>query len=195
MSNRREWTKEEIIFIIENYKKLGVKYCAEKLKRSKQSIYIKMNSIDFKEYRICPSCGDNIEYLSKGGYVSAIKNNSKCRRCISKLTGFTDRYATQGQNSGKDNAFYGKKHSQETKDIISDLAINRDWSHHRTDEFRKSQRDKSLIYFNNNEHKSVVEFWRDKYDEETVKQREEEWKSQLPKDKSFGLVSNLPTIG
>ncbi len=70
--------------------------------------------------RLCPNCGKEISYQSNNSLNLANKNKSSCRKCASLATGFTDRYATKGKNTGKDNNFYGKKHSKETKNILSE---------------------------------------------------------------------------
>lgn len=72
--------------------------------------------------RICPQCKNIISYKSLGGYLASNKNNSKCRKCASKNTGFTQRFATLGQNIGKNNI--RTKYFIDTNSYIRDFNIN-----------------------------------------------------------------------
>lgn len=65
--------------------------------------------------RECPNCHEIIVYKSKSGLWLANKNQSVCRKCASIKSGFIDRFATKGKNCGKDNPFFGKKHTEENK--------------------------------------------------------------------------------
>lgn len=81
--------------------------------------------METKWTRLCPKCGKEIIHKTKYGRDRLDKLNKSCRSCAateankkgrSKM--FVTRYATKGKNCGKDNAFFGKKHTEETKNKI-----------------------------------------------------------------------------
>lgn len=130
--------------------------------------------------RNCPQCNSLIVYQSNSGFWLGKKKNSKCRKCSSKDSGFIDRYATKGKNTGSDNAFFGQNHSAETIEKIKD----RDGSAYRTDEFREKMSkvtsgDKNPMYG-----KTIYEIWVEKYGEEEAKQKELDRKEKLSKASS-----------
>jgi hypothetical protein len=61
----------------------------------------KAMSVFFKK---CPSCGNTQYYKRKNALVSAIKKNKVCVKC---------------GHAGEKNSMFGKKHSEETKNVIS----------------------------------------------------------------------------
>jgi len=63
----------------------------------------------------CPQCNEEQTYCNKQALKSAINKNSNCKKCASKKSGFIERYATLGKNTGIDNAFFGKSHTEEYK--------------------------------------------------------------------------------
>lgn len=65
--------------------------------------------------RICPSCGTKLVYKSYNTHHYANKHNQRCKRC---------------SLIGENNPFYGKRHSEETRKIISEKASNQ--INHRT---------------------------------------------------------------
>ncbi len=48
----KEWTEDEELFLIENYSKYGVKFCSDKLKRSKNAIRLRSKKLDIKWGRV-----------------------------------------------------------------------------------------------------------------------------------------------
>ena len=72
----------------------------------------------------CTDCGKEQIYGAKSSLKYAIKHNKICSSCRAKER--ANRYEEKTSNSkrqrgkrtGKDNPFYGKKHSSETKEII-----------------------------------------------------------------------------
>ena len=72
--------------------------------------------------RKCPHCGRELTYKNKYYYKVAEQESRVCRSCsateINKRPGLRDsfiaKYATKGKNTGSDNAFFGKHHSDET---------------------------------------------------------------------------------
>jgi len=119
--------------VIELYKKgFGCVTITKKLKIPKQhilkilnseKIIRKRNRCDYLEYdkkdeyfiinRVCPKCNDLVETKSKNktiacrNHFTKIKKKSLCKRCSLKL------------QIGKGNPFYGKKHTNKTKQKIS----------------------------------------------------------------------------
>ena len=69
--------------------------------------------------RNCPKCGTEIIYSSREGLWWGKKKNSPCRRCRSDKSGFLQRYATKGSNTGADNGFFGHHHSLQTIDNLA----------------------------------------------------------------------------
>jgi hypothetical protein len=85
--------------------------------------------------RNCPKCNCDILYKSKESLRNANKNNSSCRKCSSKDSGFTDRYSSD-KNSGSKNPFFGKKHNDISKRNMSLV----DKSKYKTSEFKEKMR-------------------------------------------------------
>jgi hypothetical protein len=72
----------------------------------------------------CPSCGEIQTYGYKHSLIHAIKNNKICKSCKSKERANRPDWRNasserqRGKRTGNDNHFYGKKHSDETKELI-----------------------------------------------------------------------------
>lgn len=121
-----------------------------------------------KYIRNCPKCNKEIEYKNKNCLNVALKNNKPCSSCAAilrlkkygKNQKFVDRYATKGKNIGKNNAFYGKTHTKETKQKLAVV----DKGYTQTQEFR----DKSKLIGKNNGMygKSVYDVWIGRYGKE-----------------------------
>ena len=60
--------------------------------------------------RNCPKCDKKITYVQKSGYNRASKLQGLCKSCAKK---------------GENNSFYGKHHSDSTKNILSEKSSNR----------------------------------------------------------------------
>jgi hypothetical protein len=78
-----------------------------------------------KEYKKnCPICGIEQTYVNKYTLKKAIISNNPCKSCKAKERANRpeERKANSerqsGKRTGKDNHFYGKKHSNETKELI-----------------------------------------------------------------------------
>jgi hypothetical protein len=83
-------------------------------------------------YRNCNKCGCKKTYNSYVAYFNAGVDVT-CRHCASENCGFLDRYATKGHNTGEKNAWYGKHHTEISKQKIRD---NKTYDYV-TDEFRQ----------------------------------------------------------
>ncbi len=142
-----------------------------------------------KEYtRKCPGCGKKLKYSGYVSHYNAVKTNSKCRTCASIATGFTGRYATKGGNKGRDNAFYGKKHSPET---VKKLKItNRDYT--RTEKHKRKISKATSGRKNPMFGRSVYSTWLIKYGKRVADQKEKRWKKRLSRANSG---SNNPMFG
>lgn len=125
----------------------------------------------------CPNCNELINYKTKYSLSYSLKNNSKCRKCTAKSTGFTQRYATKGQSIGSDNPFFGKKHTEETKEKIR----NKDYSIYKTEEFRKKISECNTRSMSG---KSFYSIWLEKYGKDEADRRLKELKEKHSKNNS-----------
>jgi len=121
--------------------------------------------------RICSKCQETIEYKSYGGWHnSKKKGDAKCRKCVSKETGFTKRYATKGSNNGENNPFYGKKHTEETKEKMR--LVEKDYSYVKTDEFKEKMSSVTKGSKNAMYGKKIYDIWIKKYGKEKANELE-----------------------
>lgn len=114
---------------------------------------------DLPEYKHCPTCNNIMTYKSRGALSLAIKNNTDCRKCASIKTGFTGRYGTKGKNTGKDNPFFGRKISEELREILKNL----DRSYTQTEDFKQKM---SIVTSGENNGmygRSFYDVWLEKY--------------------------------
>lgn len=95
--------------------------------------------------------------------------------CIKK-TGFTEKFATKGKNTGKDNPFFGKKHTEESKRKITE---NKDFSSYKTQEFRDKISKISSGENNSMYGKRVYDVWLEKYGKEIADQKKQSWKKSI----------------
>lgn len=102
--------------------------------------------------RVCPKCNSEITYKSIEACKAAEDKRSGCRKCAAKDSSFLERYATKGKNAGKENAFFGKKHTDEAVLVMSNAAKARKG-------ISKTGNVKNLI------RGSVYKFWIEKYGE------------------------------
>jgi len=135
--------------------------------------------------RICPICQKDIYHTSKYNRNSQDKKKRPCRTCSSiaknKKYGnnkkFIEQYATKGQNTGKDNAFYGKEHTEETKAKLRKV----DRSYTKTKKFRKklsviNSGKKNPMYG-----KTFYNMWVEKYGKKEANKKLIEFKNNLSK--------------
>lgn len=133
-----------------------------------------------KYVRNCPTCNKEILYTTKGGLTMANKRMSDCRKCASYKTGFTDRYSTKGKNTGNDNGFYGKKHTEEAKKKIGE----QDRLHAQTTEFKQKMSSLNSGKKNPMHGRTVKDIWIEKYGPEEANTREAERKKKISKANS-----------
>ena len=129
-----------------------------------------------KYKRKCPICKKDIYHTSKYNRNSQNKKKAPCRSCSSKIKNkkygnnkkFIEKYATKGKNTGKDNAFYGKHHTEETKEKLRKV----DKSPWKTEEFRKKM---TSIVPKGKDHymygKSLYIIWEEKYGKKEADRR------------------------
>ena len=130
--------------------------------------------------RECPICKKEIFHKSKYNRNAALKKETPCRSCSSiaknKKYGnnkhFVERYATKGNNTGENNAFYGKEHSKEAKNQISLT----DKSYTQTKEFK----DKSIRVGKDNGMygKTFYNIWVEKHGKEEADKKLLEFKKK-----------------
>lgn len=75
---KKNYSKEEINFLIENYPKYGCKYCAEKLGRHYRSVQTKANLL--KIYKLFYECSSGYKKCCRCLQELKIENFSKCKR-------------------------------------------------------------------------------------------------------------------
>ncbi len=119
-----------------------------------------------KEFsRICPKCSKIVYHKTKNS--CNLCKDRPCRSCsaseINKRPGmrdyFIERWASS-KNTGKNNPFYGKKHTKESK---QKMHKDRDYSVYRTDEFKKKISDLSKGDKNGMFGKSFYDVWVEKF--------------------------------
>lgn len=75
-----------------------------------------------EKIRKCPSCETEVEYKSPISYKKAVRLNKPCKKCSSKERANRPeekrRMREIASQSGEKNPFYGKKHTEETKEKI-----------------------------------------------------------------------------
>lgn len=136
--------------------------------------------------RICPKCGKDIWHKSKYSRNSCHRKQRPCRSCSSvnknKKFGnnkkFIERYATKGKNNGKDNAFFGRKHTEETKKKLKKM----DRAYAKTEKFRKKMiavvaRGKDSPMYG----KNVYGIWVEKYGKEEADRRDKIRREKMSK--------------
>lgn len=108
--------------------------------------------------RICPKCNKEIHYQSNSAMWLGNKKNSKCRSCAKK---------GQFQHRGKDNYFYGKHHTEETK--LKLRQINLGYKHSEEAKAKISKR--SAGQNNPMFGRRVYDIWVQKYGKETADEK------------------------
>lgn len=96
--------------------------------------------------RDCPNCGCAITHRSRRSCRQCEREERLCRSCGAKARikkyGYGDAFSEftkKGCNTGSDNPFYGKTHSEETKEKIR----NRDKSFFKSPQYKKKMSDLS----------------------------------------------------
>lgn len=121
--------------------------------------------------RKCPLCKKDLYYTIKANLIKAIESNKSCRSCSSKKrsqkpeykkihSNFIERFCSKGSNVGSNNPFYGKKHTEETKQKLRD---NTDRSYTQTQDFKNKQSAAHSGSKNNMYGKTVYGVWVEKY--------------------------------
>lgn len=127
--------------------------------------------------RICPTCNVSIYYTSYSGYWHGNRYTTSCRRCVSIKTGFLQRYATKKHNTGKNNAFYGKHHTQKTKKKLRQSRLGKKMSN----EFKKKMSTVTSGKNNGMYNKNVYAIWLNKYGKTIADKKESIRRNKLSK--------------
>jgi hypothetical protein len=109
--------------------------------------------------RGCPKCGKNIRYKTIVSFGVAKRKGSKCRQCgglCGKSSSPEARLKMSLAYQGKNNPFFGKKHTDKTKNRIGVANTGRTW----TDDARKQKSKRSMGSRNS--------FWGKKHTAETI---------------------------
>lgn len=124
--------------------------------------------------RKCPVCGRELVYSNVKHRNRADKKCTMCMSCKSKEVGARvevkqERSERAKKRTGHKNSFYGKKHTQETKDKLR----NMNKSYTQTPEFRKKS---ARIGKNNGMYgKSFYDVWKDKFGEKIAEEKYTKW--------------------
>lgn len=122
--------------------------------------------------RKCPNCENEISYKSEISLNNAIKKETICFSCNGKKNGWSK---VNKKRIGENNPFYGKNHSIETKNKISNKNKGKIYS----EEVNKK---KALPGSKNGMFgKSIYEVWVEKYGEEVANKKREDWKFKISK--------------
>jgi len=147
--------------------------------------------------RNCPKCGKVLYYTSKYNRNALEKKGTLCMSCSSVIKNkkhgnnkkFIERYGTKGNNTGKDNAFYGKHHTEETKEKI---LKDRDYSYAKTKDFRKKQSINNSGIKNPMYGKTYYDIWISKYGKIEADKRQKE---KIRKNSIASSGKNNPMYG
>jgi len=147
--------------------------------------------------RNCPKCGKDLYYTSKYNRNALEKKGTLCMSCSSVIKNkkhgnnkkFIERYGTKGNNIGKDNAFYGKHHTEETKEKI---LKDRDYSYAKTKDFRKKQSINNSGIKNPMYGKTYYDIWISKYGKIEADKRQKE---KIKKNSIASSGKNNPMYG
>lgn len=152
---------------------------------------------DMNEYtRQCPSCGKMLTHTNKYNCRQAIKKKRKCLSCVHKeianrpeiKASFIERLATPEKTSGVNNPFYGKAHTEETKNKLRD----RDNSRWKTDSFRQKMKKVSSGGNNPMFGRTFYEVWVEKHG---VEEAEIRLAAKKAKNSQSSSGSNNPMFG
>lgn len=130
-----------------------------------------------KYFRECPACGKELGHTNKKNRNYAKKKKILCLSCSQKraharpevvLYNKRRAFLLSEKYSGKGNPFYGKRHSEKTKDKLRQV----DRSYTQTKEFREKSaragRDNGMYG------KSIYGVWVEKYGEEIARKKEKD---------------------
>jgi hypothetical protein len=125
--------------------------------------------------RICPSCKKVLGYANKKNRNKAEKKNSICGSCRAKINQNNPEHKKKmsllrsSLFRGKNNPFYGKHHTEETKKKVAKTKAGRIYPVYQTKEFKeKSSRPGKL---NGMYGKTVYGVWIEKYGKEEADKR------------------------
>ena len=148
-----------------------------------------------KHTRTCPECGMEIEHKSKRSRDSSHKTGRPCQSCGAKKRlqkyGLNSAFAAnnvKGKMAGVNNPFYGKTHTEETKEKIR----NKDKSFFSTPEYKQkvsanTKGEKNPMYG-----KRVYDVWISKYG---INKAEEMMKEYREKKRRLSSGSGNPMYG
>jgi len=104
----------EVEYVRENIEKMSRKEIRDYLGISPQTLSKLMRDndiIDNRIYRYCPICNDKIYYNDIQSRIKIENIKCNCRKC--------DKLIRIDRSKGENNPFYGKHHSEETKNFCT----------------------------------------------------------------------------
>lgn len=145
-----------------------------------------------KKYeRNCPVCSKLLIYISRGNRDYAEAERRKCPSCAKKGWKPSEelRRLWSEQRKGAGNSFYGRTHTDKTKEKLR----RRDYTRYKTEEFRAKMRSVARRGESNPMYgRSLAELLLEKYGEEEGWRRIEDWKA---KQSSNSSGENNPMYG
>jgi hypothetical protein len=146
--------------------------------------------------RKCPKCDGEIHHKSKYSRNQSEKGNKICQSCSAKSRisrfgnnkGFL-RWAQKGFGAGNNNPFYGKRHSVESKKMMSENA-NRDFL--QTPEYKQKVSENTRGEKNPMYGVSVYERWIAKYGQDRADELRGQW---IEKQRANSIGKNNPMYG
>ena len=80
-----------------------------------------------EEYkRNCPKCGKLKVYKTRNGWKFAVSENRLCMKCTKTGIRYSDEVNKKKGRIGKENPFYGKTHSMESRKKMSESLLSKD---------------------------------------------------------------------
>jgi hypothetical protein len=129
----------------------------------------------------CPSCSKEIKYTTKGALTLSIKRNCRCKSCVMKER-VKDPNDGLGAKKGKENTFFGKKHSPEAINKIKQTKLKNKDSHlYYTKEYKEKMSFQNSGSKNPMYGKSLKSIWLKKYGEEETLKRIEAKRKKVSK--------------
>lgn len=146
-------------------------------------------------FRTCPKCGGQIAHKSERSRNESQRTNFQCQSCGAKERikkhGNNEQFiklSTKGNNKGEDNPFYGKTHTEETKEKIR----QRDKSFFATKEYKHKMSKLASGENNPMYGKTVMSIWVNKYGKTKANELMEQFKKKQSINSSGG---NNPMFG
>ena len=167
--NHKRLTDEQVEYIKNNWdnQELAWEYVKSGIE-NKRKIAEVIKNTPFWE-RVCPICGDVIKHTNKQNRNNLERKKTPCTKCAHKIFG--------ENHKGKNNTFFGKKHSKESMEQMKESSLNSEkrqkyYEKIRTQEHRDNMSEKFSGENNPRYGRGgLYDIWLEKYGEEEAKIR------------------------